>query len=168
MSGKPVSLEYLEKITAFLSEIGISWRFGEIHGDSFLSGVQIYRGTLVIDTKKLKYPGDVLHEAGHLAIEPEISRAGLTDNVRECGQGDAEEMAAIAWSYAALKAISIPPNVVFHEEGYKGASESILTCFETGGTLGQPLLSYYGMCSPGTGPDGFPNMSHWLRPAALN
>ena len=33
---------------------------------------------------------------------------------------------AIAWSYAAALEIGIPPEIVFHPDGYRGASESML------------------------------------------
>jgi hypothetical protein len=35
-----------------------------------------------------------------------------------------EEMAAIAWSYAACVHLGLEPTVVFHSDGYKGGSES--------------------------------------------
>lgn len=163
MSGNPENQKYFDKITTFLNEIGIPWRYGEIQRDSFLTGVQICLGTIVIDKKKLKYPGDVLHEAGHLAIEPEVARGELDGNMRECGQGDTEEMAAIAWSWAALTAISIPPEVVFHPDGYQGRSQSIIQCFQNQRIWGQLHLEGWGLCRVFGGSDCFPHMVKWLR-----
>lgn len=163
MTASNRKLEYIEKITTFFTEIGINWRYGEIAGESFLSGVQISKGTMVIDINRLKHPGDLLHEAGHLAVEPEISRQKLDDNMRECGQGDIEEMAAIAWSWAALTAISIPPEVVFHPEGYRGHSQSLMGCFQRGDIWGQLHLETWGLCKVFGDPNCFPRMYRWLR-----
>lgn len=153
----------LKLITDFLTQIEIDWEYTELNKDTFLAGTSISKGRLQIDKSKLKLPGDLLHEAGHIAIEPAKTRSNLQENVRESGQGDGEEIAAIAWSYAASVAIGLPPEVVFHEQGYRGASQSIIRCFQEGGYYGQPLLSFYGMCKPLGEPDGFPKMEKWLR-----
>ena len=161
----PKDHELVDTITRFFSDIGIAWQFGEINDESFLPGVKISKGSLIIDKAKLAYPGDLLHEAGHLAIEPPETRMKLDDNVRECGQDDAEEIAAIAWSWAALDFLELPPEVVFHEAGYHKSSESLVNCFRTGGLYGQPLLGAWGLCKIVGQPDGFPKMENWLRPS---
>ena len=155
---------YFEQIVNFVSAIGIECHRVTLEQKTFLPGVYISKGRLFIDKDKLKYPGDLLHEAGHIAVEPAESRYKLTGNVYKCGQVDGEEIAAIAWSYAALKAIGLPPEVVFHEEGYKGSAQALIKCFDDGGYYGQPLLSYFGICKPLNEPDGFPNVEQWLRP----
>ena len=76
------------------------------------------------DAQKLLSPGDLLHEAGHVAVLTKSDRIGVTSPEVS---GDMEpggvEMAAIAWSWAALKYLGIAPEIVFHKEGYKGDSE---------------------------------------------
>ena len=67
MSG-PFQNPLTERIAAFLREIGLSIRAGAVGDDTALPGIDIEHGALVIDEAKLKYPGDVLHEAGHLAV----------------------------------------------------------------------------------------------------
>jgi hypothetical protein len=156
-------MEYLNAITGFLSKVGVEWQFCQLQEETFLPGLQISNGTLLIDKEKLKYPGDILHEAGHIAVEPASTRNILSDNVMECGQSDGEEIAAIAWSWAASAEIGLPPNVVFHPAGYRGSSESLIDCFETGGLFGQPLLGAWGLCKLDGEPDGFPKMESWLR-----
>ena len=55
-------------IVNFLVDIGLGVRSGRISGQTFLPGIMIEQGTLRIDEAQLKYPGDLLHEAGHLAL----------------------------------------------------------------------------------------------------
>jgi hypothetical protein len=96
---------------------------------------------------------------------PAAQRHLLNDNVNEsAGQGPAEEMAAIAWSWAALRHLKLPPEFLFHSEGYKGGSESYIEAFTTGGGFGHPMLSWYGMCQPAGTEVGYPQMNLWLRP----
>ena len=52
---------------------------------------------------------------------------------------------AIAWSYAAALEIGIPPEIVFHPDGYRGASESMLQNFAEGRYLAVPMLQWVGM-----------------------
>ena len=40
----------------------------------FLPGVRVDRGRLLVDEARLLYPGDLLHEAGHVAIMPAAER----------------------------------------------------------------------------------------------
>jgi hypothetical protein len=77
------------------------------------------------------------------------------------------EMAAIAWSYAAALHIGLPPEVVFHPNGYRAGASSILENFSQRRFFGVPLLQCYGLT---TDPSGkfpgetmYPNMSAWLR-----
>ena len=57
-------------IAMFLAEIGLTVRSGDICGQMFVPGIQINYGALLIDEAQLSYPGDILHEAGHLAVMP--------------------------------------------------------------------------------------------------
>ncbi|KOO60103.1 hypothetical protein WH43_00330 [Rheinheimera sp. KL1] len=157
--------EPLQKVLAFFNEIGIAYQIQPLAGPSFLPGAQIKNGGLCIDPTRLAYPGDLLHEAGHIAVMPTVQRHLLNDNVNEsANQGPAEEMAAIAWSWAALVYLNLPPEFLFHAEGYKGGSEAYITAFSTGGGFGYPLLSWYGMCEQPSAADGYPQMKLWLRP----
>ncbi|MCS4306613.1 hypothetical protein M2404_000936 [Rheinheimera pacifica] len=155
----------LHKILDFFSTIGISWTLQPLTQAGFLPGVQIKNGGLCIDTQQLKYPGDLLHEAGHIAVMPAASRHLLQEDVRKsAGQGPAEEMAAIAWSWAALTALQLPPEFLFHPAGYKGGSAAYITAFSEQGGFGHPLLSWYGLCQPAGQAGGYPQMQRWLRP----
>ena len=84
-------------IVVFLDEIGLPVRFGEIAGAIFLPGMRIERGGPHVDESRLIYPGDLLYDAGHLALLPPERRAAITG---EAGEDAGREMVAIAWCYA--------------------------------------------------------------------
>ena len=155
----------LDKIIAFLNDIGISYQICEIEKETFLPGLLIENGKLFIDEKELKYIGDILHEAGHIALMTFEERNNLTGSLE--GQIDpaATEMAAIAWSFAACLKIGIDPEVVFHENGYKGDSENIISNFKAGNYFGVPILQWYGMTNSFDLDKNikFPEMIRWLR-----
>lgn len=139
-----------ERIAVFLRAIGLPVRPATRQGNWLLPGLTIDRDGIAVVEAALKYPGDLLHEAGHLAVS-EPGQESFTD----AGQ----EMAAIAWSYAAALHIGIDPAVVFHPAGYNGGSTAILENFEQRRYFGVPLLQYYGM----TTTVAYPLMSRWLR-----
>ena len=152
-------------IAAFLREIGLGVRAGAVTGETALPGIDIDNGALVIDDDKLLYPGDLLHEAGHLAVVTAERRATFHHDV---GNDPAEEMMAIAWSYAAALHLGIDPAIVFHADGYRGGSESILDSFRIGPGIGTPMLDYVGLTYEGCRPmppgaKPYPNMIRWLR-----
>ena len=45
---------------------------------------------------------------------------------------DRSKLAAIAWSYAAVVHLGVDPSIVFHSEGYRGWSRSLLDNFVAG------------------------------------
>ncbi len=155
-----------ESVTAmldFLDQIGIAWERASLGEGTLLPGLAIEQGRLLIDPGRLEYPGDILHEAGHIAVTPAADRASLGPE----GLADAGlEMAAMAWSYAASIHLGLPPELVFHSGGYKGAGASILETLRSGANLGQPLLAWMDLTEWGPGADPervFPVMSRWLR-----
>jgi hypothetical protein len=56
------------RIVDFLTSIGLDVRTETIQDRTFVPGIVIHHGVLVIDPPQLTYPGDLLHEAGHLAF----------------------------------------------------------------------------------------------------
>jgi hypothetical protein len=104
-------------IAGFLTAIGLEITPAVLSDDTFLPGLTIDRGTLLIDESKLAYPGDLLHEAGHIAVTAPDKRGQLGKNA---GYDAGHEMAAIAWSYAAALHIGIDLTIVFHPDGYRG------------------------------------------------
>jgi hypothetical protein len=152
-------------IAAFLSEIGLAVRTGLISGRTFVPGVQVDHGALLIDEAQLTYPGDMLHEAGHLAVMSPARRQRAHIDV---GKNAAEEMAAIAWSYAALVQLKLDPVVVFHAGGYRGGSQTIIENFSAGRYIGVPWLQWLGLTvDEKRGQElavaPYPAMLKWLR-----
>jgi hypothetical protein len=153
------------RIVRFLESIGLTVRSGELQSGTFLPGLQIEQGGLVIDESRLLYPGDLLHEAGHLAVLPAEQRSVQGPNA---GDDGGNEIGAICWSYAAAVHIGIDPAIVFHPHGYRGASEGFLENFGAGRYMGVPLLQWMGMTAderqaPLLGVEPYPHMLRWLR-----
>lgn len=143
------------RIAAFLESICLPVRAAAVPERTFLPGLHIARGALLVDESRLLYPGDMLHEAGHLAVMAPAQRASLDGDV---GDNGGEEMAAIAWSYAAALHLGIPPEVVFHQAGYRGGAANLIENFTQGRSIGLPYLKWIGLAG-----DDYPSMRRWLR-----
>lgn len=154
----------MPKILGFITEIGITVTEKNLSDDTFLPGLELGPGCIYVDYDKLKYPGDLLHEAGHLAVTTPKQRALIgTDAIEQPWPTDGEEIVAILWSYAAAKYIDIPVEVVLHPDGYKGQADWYVNTLESGTYIGLPLLEWMGLTGPQGSPDAFPKMKHWLR-----
>ena len=107
--------------------------------DAFIEGVWIDRGVMYVHLATLRAPGDIFHEAGHLAIVPPDFRQYITTGdleesefmtkmseflkqggllqIPECPVSRAliqcSETEAMAWSYAAAAEIGYPTLKVF-------------------------------------------------------
>ncbi len=156
-------------IVDFIRSIGIRVDVEPVDGETVLPGINISHGGLVVDPEKLLYPGDILHEAGHLAVAPpefRIQMHGALDPKKDLEI--AGELMAIPWSYAAALYLQIDPKIVFHDDGYHGGGDSILENFSEGRYFGVPMLEWAGMTfdtknakEKGLAP--FPNMIKWIR-----
>jgi len=158
--------EPLDQILSFLQKIGLAYQLETIEEDTFLPGLKLRNGALVIDTKRLLYPGDILHEAGHLACMPPNIRQIMNDNLEDCDMHRGGEMMALAWSYAACIFLKIDPEIVFHQNGYKGAGQNLIQNFNAGNIIGLPLLqwsdmSYDDSTAAASGYPPFPHMISW-------
>ena len=154
----------MDEILAFLNSIGISVREGDVPSDGFLPGIRIEAGCLVYDPARTLYPGDLLHEAGHLALMDPARRASANGNV---GDDAGEEVGVIAWSYAAALHLGIDPVVVFHPHGYRGGAAAILENFAAGHYVGVPMLQWKGLTldrkrAGELGVEPYPHMLRWL------
>ena len=70
--------ELVRKIVVFLKEIGLEVISTNISCETFLPGILVDQGKLLIDENRLLWPGDLLHEAGHLAVVPARLRSTLS------------------------------------------------------------------------------------------
>jgi hypothetical protein len=152
------------QILAFLDRIGIPVVMEALGDDTLLPAMTVRGGALLVDPARLTLPGDLLHEAGHVAVTDPALRATLSEFPSDPG----EEMAAIAWSYAAAIAIGIDPRIVFHDDGYRGGGGYLADAFNGGMFPGMPLLQWYGMTldrrtAEERGEAPFPHMLRWLR-----
>jgi len=153
------------RMAGFLASIGLETAPVVLPEAGFLDGLMISNGVLLIDEVRLAYPGDLLHEAGHLAVVPGAQRKLLYGNA---GSDPGEEMAAIAWSYAAALYLGIDPAVVFHPNGYSGGSQAILLNFSQGRYFGVPMLEWFGLTADKKTAallqvSQYPHMLKWLR-----
>ena len=149
--------------------IGVDVRVQELTERTLLPGIQIESGRLVVDPSKLVWPGDLLHEAGHLAIVPAALRPTIGGElpvdplVQHAGEAE-----ATAWAYAALVTIGLPPEVLFHAGGYHGKSQALIFSYTNGVYLGAAGLGAAGLAATpeevrSAGLPGYPNMRRWLR-----
>ena len=143
------------KIVAFLDDIGIPVTMAALPEDTFLPAMTVTRGTLLVDPVRLTYPGDLLHEAGHIAVTDPALRTTL----ETVADSQSDELAAICWSYAAAHAIGVDPGIVFHGDGYRGNGAALAMSFQIGVYIGVHLLVGYGLTSNAA----YPAMERWLR-----
>ena len=150
----------VEKLAAFVRGVGIAVHTAEL-GDTFLPGLEIRGGALLIDEARLTYPGDILHEAGHIAVSDPATR-----NTAPVSTDPGEEMAASAWSYAAARKIGIDPAIVFHD-AFKGDGPNMVENFNAGRYVGVPMLHWYGMSveprQAAADVEPYPHMLRWVR-----
>jgi hypothetical protein len=157
------------RIAEFLSGIGLAVEIAKIDEECFLPGVQVSQGRLQVDECRLLYPGDLLHEAGHLALAPASLRPRLSGNIEVPGfDAQTLECGAIAWSFAAACAMALDAAVVFHPDGYQGRSEQLLFTFSMGVYIGVAQLEGAGMTVSGSRAAAqavkpYPHMIRWLR-----
>jgi hypothetical protein len=153
----------IEKLATFVRGVGIDVRAATLEEPTFLPGLSIQAGALLIDEARVKYPGDILHEAGHIAVSDPAVR-GTSGVSTEPG----DEMAAIAWSYAAARNLDLDPAILFHPDGYKGGADALIENFAAGRTIGVPLLQWYGMTieprqARKQSAEPYPHMQRWMR-----
>lgn len=161
--------EEIERIIAFLRHIGLGVDEGPVPDAAFLPGVRILAGRIVFDRRVLAWPGDLLHEAGHVATTPAAHRGQLSDDVsgqeEHPGAGEAE---ATAWAYAAVIATGLDASVLFHPGGYRGQSAALIATYGMGVYPGCRGLSEAGMTLIGQAARDrdlapYPHMQRWLR-----
>jgi hypothetical protein len=159
----------LELILQWLAKVGIRYTFGEVPESSFLPGVAIEKGTLRIDRDRLLFVGDLLHEAGHIALMPAEKRPLLSGDIKfQFPEHEGDEVGVILWSYAAALDAGVPPEVVFHSGGYHDSGDWLKENFLSGTYIGLPLLVWLGLTEDPkvaelAGRKGFPQMLRWMR-----
>src|SRR6266550_2827949 len=157
----------LQRMAEFLGSIGIGMTAGSVNVPTSFPGSLIDHGSLVIEESRLVAPGDALHEAAHIALAPPERRQSDFSFLNDADGG--EEITTIAWCWAALLAIDLDPEDIFHGTAYpRGDSPGIIDAARRGVFIGFPLLQAWGMAfdeshalTLGVAP--FPHMVHWIR-----
>jgi len=151
-------------IVDWLREIGLAVRIAPLGDETFLPGVTLEPRGLIVDPERLLYPGDLLHEAGHLATMLPAQRASTQSNA---GSDMGDEIAAQTWSYAAAVHLGLTPETVFHPAGYKGSARNLIQTYRDG-KAGVPLLQWMGLTldakrAAAVSISPYPHMIRWLR-----
>ena len=160
---------FFRTIFDFIVRVGIDIAVAPLPVDTFLPGIELRGGGIVVDAEKLVWPGDLLHEAGHLAVLPAVLRKEAHEdqpNVAEIEH--AGELEAMAWAWAAAVELGLPADVLIHAGGYNGKSGDLLQMYAFGVYPGLKGLCETGMtAAPGFTRDcglaHYPRMLRWLR-----
>lgn len=159
----------LDPIVAFLRGLGFTVVYGEGAHGGFLPGVNIREGVLHVDPETLAGSGDVLHEAGHLAVIPQRFWPRINSDIevgvnaviaeevgpdsptgRQLAQVISQgEFMAQAWSFAAAHAAGVSPDCIFFPGTYKMTDydgvHPMLEWLRRGTHYGPQRLAEFGM-----------------------
>jgi hypothetical protein len=158
---------FRDPLVATLAEFVRSVGINVLPASSLLTtnfpGLDIQHGAVLVDESRVVYPGDILHEAGHVAMTEPSERSSL----RLTPTGG-QEMATMAWSYAATIHLKMDPSLVFYPASYDNFGLGLVEIFGAGKYIGVPLLQRYGMAvepknAGARNAPPFPHMLKWLR-----
>src|SRR6267378_558634 len=128
------------RLATFVRSIGIEVQACPINWKTQFPGLEIQAGTVLVDESQLLHPGNILHEAGHIAVHDPARRKHA-----KFSPTPGEELGALAWSYAAVVHLGLTSELVFYPGSYHGWATSLVENFAEGRYLGIPLLQRYGM-----------------------
>jgi len=151
------------KLANFVSSVGIEVHACAIDWKTQFPGLDIRSGAVLVDESRIIHPGNILHEAGHIAVYDPARRK---DSKFSPSRG--QELGALAWSYAATVHLGLQSELVFYPGSYHGWDVALNENFAEGRYLGVPLLQLYGMAveprnAPGLAVEPYPHMLRWLR-----
>lgn len=151
------------RLSTFVCSVGIEVQACAINWKTQFPGLEIKMGAVLVDEKELIHPGNILHEAGHIAVHDPARR-----KEPKFRPSRGEEVAALAWSYAATVCLGLNSELVFYPGSYHGWATSLVENFAERRYLGVPLLQRYGMAveqrfATERGVDPYPHMLKWLR-----
>jgi hypothetical protein len=162
----------VKRLATFVYSIGIEVQACSIDRKTQFPGLDVKLGAVLVDEKELIHPGNILHEAGHIAVhDPALRKEPNFKPTR------GEELGALAWSYAAVVHLALGSELVFYPGSYHGWATSLVENFAEGRYIGIPLLQRYGMAmeqrfAAEFGLEPYPHMLRWLRwtsgPVPLN
>ena len=151
------------ELATFVRSIGIEVQACPINRKTLFPGLEIREGAVLVDEDQLIHPGNILHEAGHIAVHD-------PDRRKEAKflPSKGEELGALAWSYAATMHLGLFSELVFYPGSFQGWDTSLIENFAEGRFLGVPLLQRYGMAleqrfASEEGLKPYPHMLRWVR-----
>ncbi len=160
---------FFRPIFDFIAGVGIDIVEAPLPDTTFLPGIELRSGGIAVDADRLVWPGDLLHEAGHLAVLPAaLRREAHEDQPNAAEVEHAGELETMAWAWAAAVELCLPAEVLIHPGGYSGKSGDLLQMYAFGVYPGLKGLCESGMtAAPGftynCGPLRYPRMLRWLR-----
>jgi hypothetical protein len=151
------------QMATFLESIGIRVIAASSLLPANFPGLDIQNGSVLIDESRAVHLGDILHEAGHIAMTEPGARNALRLNPT-----GGEELSTLAWSYAAATRLGLGAETVFYPESYQGFGDGLVANFVRGNYIGLPLMQKFGMTveprhAAGRGVQPYPHMLRWLR-----
>lgn len=151
------------ELATFVRSRGIEVHACRINWKTQFPGLDIRAGAVLVDESQLIHPGNILHEAGHIAVHAPTMRPQLKFKPMQ-----GEELGAMAWSYAATVHLGHNSELVFYPGSYHGWATSLVENFAEGRYLGVPLLQRYGMAieqrfASERGLKPYPHMLRWVR-----
>lgn len=175
----------LRRVVRWLSDKGLEITSGTRHVHPFNPGIWVESGALVYDPD-VAHPGDLLHEAGHLAVLPSCLRLHANGDFDDVTPRIGEYMAAhpnalafpedpvaramieggdssaIAWAYAAALAAGVDPWLTC-ERGFPEEDDgrAALEALQAGTFVGIANLAASGMVASRR---EFPAVRRWLQP----
>jgi hypothetical protein len=180
--------EAFDRTSAFLETIGIQVRV--VPGATgFLPGLLIQGATISVDAATDSRVGDLLHEAGHIAVTPgrfrehicndvsslaELMSAYLDEHPNAFGYPEdpiaraimqSSEAEAIAWSYAAALESGVDPCLPF-KVGFDGNGMEVFERLSLGMHFGVNGLAAAGMTDTPTRKGSkhpYPAMKKWMQ-----
>ncbi len=154
-----------DQVVHFIRSLGVDVTETTLTRQSLVPGIDIRAGGLHVDPDQLCEPADLLHEAAHILLTAAETRPGLDGTLNADA---AEEMSAIAWTWAAALHLGIEPELVFHDEVISGNGPTLRENFCAGRYIGVPMLQWWGMTldasrAEALGLRAYPNMLRWVR-----
>jgi hypothetical protein len=170
---------------SFLEAIGITVRI-ESGTTGFLDRIRVEGAGLIVDSDDPDIVGDMLHEAGHIAVIPGLFRHNLTANVDDAAPLMAKyftdhpdcmawpedpiarailqagEQEAIAWSFAAAHHLGIDTRMPF-AKGFDGNGLEAHDMLVLGCHAGIHGLFHAGMTELPRHGSGYPAMKRWMQ-----
>lgn len=148
----------------FARSIGIPVHETKIARPTRVPGVDIVSGCVHVDSTELRGLGDFLHEVAHVALTPVADRHRLDEWITGTA---AQEMSALAWTWALGQHLGLDPADVFHDAVISGNGPTLRENFIAGQYVGVPMLQYWRLTNVSSGAGEakvtYPQMARWTR-----